>query len=93
MNLSRNIERHKLHLPSAHRLHSTPGQTNERFSKLMFKHFKLQLDLEEQNKMNSLLWTNYLATLFRYSYTSFNAILVNTGWEWRTLPIDTVRGS
>jgi hypothetical protein len=66
--LSRNIERHQLHVPTVHRLHTSPGQTNGCSSKLMFKHFTLQLDLEEQNEMNLPLWTKYLDTLVPCSY-------------------------
>jgi hypothetical protein len=68
MTLSRNIDRHKLHVTSVHRLHTTPGQTKGCFSKLMLKYFKLQLDLEEQNEMNLPLWTTDLETTVPYSY-------------------------
>jgi hypothetical protein len=34
----------------------------------MLKHFKLHLDLEEQNEMNLPLWTTDLETLVPYSY-------------------------
>jgi len=68
MILSRNIDRHKLHVTSVHRLNTTPGQTDGRFSKLMLKYFKLQLDLEEHNEMNFPLWTTDLETIVPYSY-------------------------
>jgi hypothetical protein len=68
MTLSRNNERHKLHVPSLHRSHTSPGQTNGCFFKLMLIHCKLQLDLGEQNGMNLLLWTSDLETLVTYCH-------------------------
>jgi hypothetical protein len=50
----------------------------------MFKHFKLQLDLEEQNEMNLLLCTNDLETLVPYSY-----IIQRDRCHWRLGMEDT----